>query len=93
MLQDTNRKKSMRALMVFTLVVTAGLDVSTERMVTVDEPTQLPWRKEITGRKKDYITLNAAPESGVAATCKLTVDGKEVATDTDTGGVVECRVG
>jgi hypothetical protein len=62
-------------------------------MVTVDEPIQLPWRKEITGRKKDYITLSAAPEGDVAATCKLTVDGKEVATDTDTGGVVECRVG
>ena len=68
-------------------------DVSTKRMAFVDEPTQLPWRTEITGARSDYLTLSAIPLGDVAATCKLTVDGKEVATQTEDGGVVECRVG
>lgn len=67
-------------------------DTATERMIQIDEPTQLPWRKELTGRKRDYVTLSAIAEGEGTATCKLTVDGKEVATATDTG-VVECRVG
>lgn len=72
-------------------------DVRTHRMSFVDEPTQLPWRKEVNGTKSDYISLSAIliddDNTTDETTCKVTVDGKEVATDTQTGGVVECRVG
>jgi hypothetical protein len=68
-------------------------DVSTKRMAFVDEPTQLPWRKEITAPKTDYMTLSAiVVDDNPDATCKITVAGKEVTTSTDSG-VVECRVG
>ena len=68
-------------------------DVRTKRMAFVDEPTQLPWRMEITGPKSDYMTISAiVVDDNADATCKITVDRTEVATSTE-GGVVECRVG
>jgi hypothetical protein len=67
-------------------------DVNTHQMSFVDPPTQLPWRKEITGPESDYLTLSAITIGDTPVTCKITIDGKEVATATDTA-VPECKVG
>jgi hypothetical protein len=68
------------------------VDVSTQRVVHMAEGAPLPWKKEATGKKTDHVTLtvSAATEKEVVS-CRLMVNGKEVATETSPT-IVECTM-
>jgi predicted small secreted protein len=76
--------------------VNAGMDISEEGR-KVEEGAANPWRHEVTttdfpeGMIPQILVQNLISGGGSTVTCRILMDGKEIANETGEG-IVECRV-